>query len=92
MRTLILALVLASPAVAQPAKVWTPAPVSGLSQGSVSPADRAGPPSAANGAGTDNSSPFSAAPSGSQNSGGQSSPATRDTPGSTAAGTPNLSR
>ena len=92
-RLAALLLFVSSAAVAQPDKVWTPAPVSPLSGsgGTVAPADRAGSgTSRTSDAGPDATAPFSGQPSGIANS--QSSPASGDpTPGRDAP-TPNLSR
>ena len=92
MRAAFALLFLASPAAAQ--QVWTPAPVPTVSTPGVAPVDRAGS-GRADAAGPVSGSPFSAAPpsaSPGSSAGGQTSPADRDTPGSTAASTPPLGK
>lgn len=87
MRLMLALALMTTPAAAQ--QVWTPAPVPNISPPSVPPSERANTGSeAASGA------IFSGAPvtQPGASSGGQTSPADRDTPGSTAAGTPPLSK
>ena len=85
-----LASVLASaPIPARAQQVWTPAPVPNVAPAATAPADRAG---IADAAGPVSGTPFSAAPSSTSTSGGQTSPADRDTNGSVAASTPSLGK
>lgn len=78
------ALVAVSPALAGQTKVWSDAPVPRQSvSGVVAPADRAGQST-----GPENSSPFSAIPSGTPLDGGQAVTG----PGRADVGTPNVSR
>ncbi len=93
----IAALLIAFPALAQTppptadGKKWEPAPTGGPVSDNVAPADRAGGRGGRDAdAGPANSTPFSSVPG--PASGEQTSPASRDTPGSTEAGTPSLSR
>ena len=97
MRTLTLTLLLLSaPALAQTPSTsdgrrWEPAPTGGPLSDGVAPVDRAGARGGRDSvAGPANSTPFSAAPTGLD--GGQTSPTTRDSPGSDDAATPSLSR
>ena len=97
MRSLTLAALLISmPVLAQAPSTsdgrnWEPAPTGGPLSDGVAPADRAGGRGGRDmSAGPANSTPFSAAPTGL--SGSQTSPATRDAPGSDDAATPSLSR
>lgn len=90
---LIAGLSIASPGLAQVPSVndgrkWEPAPTGGPISDPVAPVDRAGGRGV--NAGPANSTPFSGPPT--DRSGGQTSPATRDTTGSTEAGTPALGR
>lgn len=88
MRALLLAAsLLATPALAQGAKVWTPAPTPGTADSRGAPADRAGIASSA-----DVGAPFSATPSGAISGSGRTGPATVGTTPSTEAVTPNVSR
>ena len=88
MRAILTAAVfLATPALAQAPKVWTPAPVSGVGQATVPPADRAGIASSA-----DVGAPFSATPTGAISGSGRTGPATVGTTPSTATVTPNLGK
>ncbi len=92
MRALIAMILMMVPAVAQP--VWTPAPVPTGMSPSVMPADRAGS-GRTDAAGPASGTPFSAAPPTAPSTaqpGGQTSPADRDIPGSTAASTPALGK
>ena len=92
MRILMALMLLSTPALAQ--QVWTPAPVPTVSPTGVAPADRAGN-GGSEGAGPVSGTPFSAAPPSSttgSGQGGQTSPTSRDTPGSTEAGTPPLGK
>ena len=85
--SIIAASLLATPVMAQQAKVWTPAPTAGTSRNDGAPADRAGSTSSA-----DSSTPFSAVPAGARGDGGRNSPATDgNTPGVDVK-TPNLSK
>ncbi len=88
MRALVIsAAMLATPALAQDGKVWTPAPVPGNVRSQGAPADRAGIPSS-----SDGSSPFSALPSGSVSDSGRTSPSTAGSTTAPDAKTPNLSK
>lgn len=92
-RLTILFLLASSAAIAQPDKVWTPAPVSPLSGSdrTVTPMDRAGSGSTrTSDAGPDSSAPFSSLPTGIGNS--TSSPASGDVSPGTNAPTPSLGR
>lgn len=82
----MLPLLCATPVLAQPAKVWTDAPVPGTGTPGVAPADRAGSI-----VGPDTSAPFSGLPSGTR-TGGQASQTTRDTEPNADTVTPNVSR
>lgn len=93
---LIASLHVAGPGLAQAPSVndgrkWEPAPTGGPISDPVAPADRAGGRGGRDvSAGPVNSTPFSGPPM--TAGGGQTSPASRDTPGSTEAGTPALGR
>lgn len=93
---LITGLPVASPGLAQAPSVndgrkWEPAPTGGPVSDPVAPVDRAGGQGGRDvSAGPVNSTPFSGPPT--DRAGGQTSPASRDTPGSTEAGTPALGR
>ena len=90
------ALLLATPALAQmpstsDGRRWEAAPTGGPFSDGVAPVDRAGARGGRDtNAGPANSTPFSAGPTGL--AGSQTSPATRDAPGSDDAATPSLSR